>query len=343
MPPGSTMPSEKTVITTQHKTKRFPLPVPMGWFAVSYSDEILSGQSRAIQYFGHELVLFRTESGQAVVLDAYCPHLGAHLGHGIDGEPNKGGNIKGEVIACPFHGWQFDKDGQCANVPYAKNMPPKVKDKRCLKSWPLAEANQVIWVWYHPEDIEPLWPIEEFEQLQSPDWGELIRHDWVVKSCAQDMAENGSDPAHFVYVHGTASFPDSNITYSEHEFSSILKSKMQTPHGDIDGKISNRGVGPGQSSTLFQGICDTHLMGMTTPVDDETVHMRFAFNQKRVNGETPRGGVGAAVIKEVCKQFEEDKPIWENKIYRANPILCDGDGPIAKFRKWYKQFYAGSV
>ena len=326
-------------MTAGHKQKRFPLPVPMGWFAVSYSDEIATGQSKPIRYFGHDMVLFRTESGEAVVLDAYCPHLGAHLGKGIEGEPDKGGKIKGEAIACPFHGWQFDKNGHCVGVPYAKNMPPKVQGKRSLKSWPLVEMNQVIWVWYHPEDAEPLWSVTELGPLHDDQWGELERHEWVVKSCAQEMAENGSDPAHFVYVHGTASFPDSTITYDGHEFTSVLKSKMQTPKGEINGEINNRGIGPGQSSSLFSGICDTHLMGMTTPIDDETVHMRFAFNQKRVNGETPRGGVGAAVIKEVCKQFEEDKPIWENKIFRPNPILCDGDGPIAKFRKWYSQFY----
>ena len=33
-------------------------------------------------------------------------------------------------------------------------------------------------------------------------------------------------------------------------------------------------------------------------------------------------------------------PIWEHKIFQPNPILCDGDGPIAQFRRWFGQFYA---
>ena len=37
--------------------------------------------------------------------------------------------------------------------------------------------------------------------------------------------------------------------------------------------------------------------------------------------------------------MEQDIPIWNNKIYQPAPRLCDGDGPIAEFRKWFRQFY----
>ena len=37
---------------------------------------------------------------------------------------------------------------------------------------------------------------------------------------------------------------------------------------------------------------------------------------------------------------EQDIPIWNHKTYVEDPILCDGDGPIAKYRKWFSQFYA---
>jgi 3-ketosteroid 9alpha-monooxygenase subunit A len=37
--------------------------------------------------------------------------------------------------------------------------------------------------------------------------------------------------------------------------------------------------------------------------------------------------------------FGQDAEIWETKVYQPDPILCDGDGPINKLRKWYEQFY----
>ena len=45
-------------------------------------------------------------------------------------------------------------------------------------------------------------------------------------------------------------------------------------------------------------------------------------------------------MAEVCKQFEEDRPIWENKAHIVRPALADTDPPFMKFRKWYAQFYA---
>jgi hypothetical protein len=42
---------------------------------------------------------------------------------------------------------------------------------------------------------------------------------------------------------------------------------------------------------------------------------------------------------EIARQLEEDKPVWENKTYLERPMLCDGDGPVAPFRKWCKEFY----
>ena len=41
-----------------------------------------------------------------------------------------------------------------------------------------------------------------------------------------------------------------------------------------------------------------------------------------------------------ARRFEDDLRIWEQKIYVDPPMLCDGDGPIGKLRRWYRQFYA---
>ena len=58
------------------------LPMPFGWFVVCYSDELAKGEVKPVTYFERELVVWRGEDGAPRVLDAYCPHLGAHLGYG---------------------------------------------------------------------------------------------------------------------------------------------------------------------------------------------------------------------------------------------------------------------
>ncbi|MAL96642.1 MAG: (2Fe-2S)-binding protein [Haliea sp.] len=319
---------------------RPPMPIPFGWFVISYADELKPGDSRAVQYFGKELVLFRTESGRPVLLDAYCPHLGAHLGYGINESSGQGGRIEGETIVCPFHAWKFDPEGYCTEVPYAKKMPPKVDGKQCLTSYPLVEDNQVIYAWYHPKGEAPKWEVESFPEANSEDWAPLKRFEWTFKTACQEMAENGADSAHFRYVHQTATFPETDLRYEDHFSNMVQRADMETPRGTIKGSITARSIGPGQGYTKFAGIADTFLMGNVTPVDEETVHVRFAFTQPKVDGQVKEGGVNAAIVKDICKQLDEDRPIWENKIYRPDPALCDGDGPIAKFRKWYSQFYA---
>src|SRR5579871_5397471 len=100
--------------------QRYPFSsFPNGWFVMAASEELKEKSAVPLHYFGRELVLFRTEGGAVHVLDAYCPHLGAHLGYG--------GQVLGECVRCPFHAWSFDGAGNCTEVPYAKKIPPRAR------------------------------------------------------------------------------------------------------------------------------------------------------------------------------------------------------------------------
>lgn len=63
---------------------------PAGWFQVAWSDEIGVGEVQRMHYLGQEMVAWRALSGRVTVMDAYCEHLGAHLGFG--------GHVEGEII-----------------------------------------------------------------------------------------------------------------------------------------------------------------------------------------------------------------------------------------------------
>src|SRR5690349_17522096 len=92
---------------------------PRGWFVVAFSSEITPGEVHRMHYFGRDLIAYRGASGAVFVHDAYCPHLGAHLGHG--------GTIEGDAIRCPFHGWRFEGDGRCSAIPYSDKIPTKAR------------------------------------------------------------------------------------------------------------------------------------------------------------------------------------------------------------------------
>jgi len=114
--------------TTARSNKHYSHPgFARGWFVVAFSQELAPKDVKPLRYFGKDLVLFRTESGEPKVLDAHCSHLRAHLGHG--------GVVIGEAVRCPFHFWKFKGDGECSEVPYAKKIPPK----STMPCWPVCE------------------------------------------------------------------------------------------------------------------------------------------------------------------------------------------------------------
>jgi len=311
--------------------KRYPMPIPFGWYVVAYPDDLKMGDVQSVRYFGEDQVLFRTESGQVSMLDAYCPHLGAHLGHG--------GVIKDECIECPFHAWRWDTDGRVNEIPYATNIPQKAKDAQIFK-YPTVERNNLIYAWYHPKGEQPSYDVETYPEVLDSAWSdEFVKLEYSVECHIQDMAENAVDAAHFQYVHGVVSYPEFEVSYDQQKRISVQQANMETPRGTVEGKITAYSNGPGDNATKFEGICDTLLLGSTTPIENELCIVRFSFLQKKINGETPKGGVGAAIIADIDKQVKEDIPIWENKKFALQPVLCDMDGPIAKFRKQYATFY----
>ena len=150
--------------------REFPFPIPNGWFAVAYADEIAPGTVHGARYFGEDLALFRSAAGEVRVLDAYCPHLGANIA--------RGGTVEGDTIRCPFHGWRFAGDGACVEVPYAERIPPRAR----LRAWPSLERNGVIWAWRHAEGKPPDWDVPLIPELASPDWTAPERYRWKIRS-----------------------------------------------------------------------------------------------------------------------------------------------------------------
>jgi len=317
----------------------FPLPVPFGWFFVSYTDELSAGQVKAVHYFGREWVLFRTQEGVACMMDAYCPHLGAHLGHG--------GQVEGELLRCPFHGWAFAPDGRCSDVPYAKRIPPRVDAVNAVPALPVVEHNQVIWAWYHPLGEKPSFEVDSHVEVGDPEWEALARYQWRFRSNPQEIAENGVDPAHFRYVHKMDEVPEGDTRYE----GVVRRSSVEGPRtaedpSGVTRTYTSRVVtvqnGAGQKWTRISGLTEILLMVLVTPVDSQEVELRFAFTRRREAPGSFEEALGIQAVESTASGVEDDIAIWKRKRYVAQPMLCDGDGPIPEFRRYFSNFYAGS-
>jgi nitrite reductase/ring-hydroxylating ferredoxin subunit len=310
---------------------RFPFPrYPTGWFQIGWSEDVAVGQVVPMTRFGKELVVFRRSDGVIKVLDAYCPHMGAHLGHG--------GVLKDDELVCPFHAWQFNGDGACTTIPYAQKVPPRAK----VDCWPVNEVNGAIMVWHDAEKRPPTWEIPDLPEFSSDKWSTAWHRVWRIRTHNQEMAENMVDVAHFKYLHGTKNMPPAEISVEGPLFKVKAITVMETAHGEVEGNLDVSAYGFGFSVNRFSGLVETLLIGAVCPVDDEYVDVRFSFVVKKFGGRDITEGIGRAFVAEIARQLEQDTPVWENKIYIDPPLLCDGDGPIGRFRVWCKQFYPDS-
>ncbi len=319
-------------MTQSTSTNRYPFTMPVGWFAVAESPDLAVGDTKAAYYFDSHLVLWRDETGEAHVMDAFCPHLGAHLGHG--------GTVDGCEVVCPFHGWKFDAEGANTDIPYSN----RVNKRANIRTFPVSERNGFVYAWYHPQGEQPTWDVVEVTELDGGEFSGPKRTSHVVNAGIQEMAENAVDSAHFRYVHNVAEVPVIE-RYESDGHRAIMESsqKFPTPRGVVDGRIDSTADGPGVSIVRFSGIIDTLLVSASTPIDAGRTETRFNFYVRSLGDDQVNSTVGDAFAAEVDKQFVEDMPIWEHKAHLVRPALADNDGPFMKFRKWYSQFYVDSV
>ena len=311
---------------------RFPFPIPFGWFQVAFPGDLEPGGVMPLTYWDRELVLWRDQAGEFHLHDAFCPHLGAHIGHG--------GRVEGDRILCPFHEWEFDGEGACTRIPYSDRTNRRAR----LRTYPVIVRNGFVLAWYHPFEAAPQWDIPVIEEIGDPAWSDFYSSEYTIRTVPQEMSENGADPAHFRYVHGTDTVAEVE-KYETDGPCSVMLSKQDyvTPRGVTHGRIDVYNYGPGFSRVSFSGIVDAINIATTTPIDRETTRVRFNFIVRKFDDERMTSTVADAFVREINKQVQEDQPIWENKTFIPVPALADTDGPIMQFRKWYRQFYAEPV
>jgi len=316
---------------------------PTGWFQVAWSDEIAIGAVHTMTYFGQDLVAWRSESGALTVMNAYCEHLGAHLGHG--------GTVIGEVLQCPSHGWQGNCEGRNVCIPY-EDRPNR---GRRITTYPVLERNASVYIWHDEAGRAPFFDAPDvfagFEDGScADDYYPQQRLFEPAKSMhPQYVLENGVDVAHFKYVHGTpinpiftrhdfaepVSFVDFTITFTGDDGQRIE---------DVTSGVQAINGGLGIAVTKSWGMIDNRTISCITPVDEFVSDVRFSvyIGRPRTEVRDPeRAAVKAEEFGlEIIRQFRQDIEIWSYQRYSDPPALTQSENAgFTAIRGWAKQFY----
>jgi phthalate 4,5-dioxygenase len=169
---------------------------PMGetlrryWLPAALSSELpdRDGAPVRVRILGEDLVAFRDSDGKVGLVDAFCPHRRAPMFFGRNEECG---------LRCVYHGWKFDRNGACVDMP---SEPPDslFKTKVTISAYPTCEAGGMLWTYMGPPEFQP-----------DPPDGELLRapatHRHVSKTYEDcnylQAVEGGFDSAHVLILH----------------------------------------------------------------------------------------------------------------------------------------------
>jgi 3-ketosteroid 9alpha-monooxygenase subunit A len=314
-----------------------PITFPRGWFMVGGVDDA-TRSPKPVRFFGQDLVLYRGESGRVVLMDAYCPHMGTHIGANTSSFVIQDGTqMEGDNIRCPYHAWRFGPDGKCNHIPYFNGPIPA---SARIRVWDVMEKYGCIWTWHDSEGGTPDFDLPAIPEWDDPAWvqwkldelGELPCH-------SQEIIDNMADVAHLGPTHGAP------CEYFRNEITGVVLRQLQGgKHPSITGggllETDTWYTGPGVLLSRFAG--QNSLMFIThTPVEDGRVRAWHALLVKSPNAvATPDDVAYARVAQSYSRAaFAQDFEIWQNKRPAIQILQVPTDGPYGKIRAWYKQFY----
>jgi phenylpropionate dioxygenase-like ring-hydroxylating dioxygenase large terminal subunit len=164
------------------------------WVVVGTAQE-LHDIPQAIKVLGEDLVLFRDQFGKVGLLGEHCPHRGASLEYS---------DIEDGGLRCPYHGWLFNVEGQCLEMP-AEPRDSKFCQKVKHLSYPVRELGGLIFAYMGPDKDDPP-PLPNYAPLveRPGQWQiEPVRradYNWF------NFFENSADPAHICILHRHAGY-----------------------------------------------------------------------------------------------------------------------------------------
>jgi 3-ketosteroid 9alpha-monooxygenase subunit A len=318
---------------------------PTGWFMVGWSAEFPVGEVRPLKYFGGHQVAYRTEDGELHILDAHCPHLGAHIGHG--------GKVQGDCVVCPYHGWGYGPDGVNRFIPYEDR--PNVSHS--LRAWSLVEQHGCVYVWHDPAGGEPRWELPDLFTMYDDLPADPVDYyraypELSVKYSGEPVhpqitLENAPDTVHFEHVHAATVTPrllswEVDVPF----YRSIGGFPIPLDDGTERIALRNRSTacGVGGSHTVFEGTAYHYrLIFYTTPVDDQTSDMFYSIWWPKEPGDTsdvPPEHIVEHATKQFLATLWDDLEIWRYQVYVETPAFAQQDArPYGALRKWAKQFY----
>jgi phthalate 4,5-dioxygenase oxygenase subunit len=170
---------------------------PMGnlfrrfWLPAVMSHELQADSAPLrLRILGEDLIGFRDSNGRVGIIEAYCAHRGAPLFFGRNEQCG---------IRCAYHGWKFNADGECLEIPNISESDKSDMRKRVkLTAYATREANGVVWIYMGEASHLPAFP--KFDYASAPQ-GQAYAARWLQRTSWLQGLEGEIDSSHISWLH----------------------------------------------------------------------------------------------------------------------------------------------
>jgi phenylpropionate dioxygenase-like ring-hydroxylating dioxygenase large terminal subunit len=298
-----------------------PAGFHQSWYAIARSDELGASEVIGRDFLDGRAIAYRGENGEAVVMNAYCRHLGADLSMG---------KVIGNDIQCAFHHWQYGPDGGCTKIPASEKIP---KAARVFK-YPTAEQWGLVWAF---NGTTPLFDVPEFVDYAEPDLDirtaeafDLPVEPWVPFT-------NSMDFQHLRVLHGLKIECDPDaIDVGDYRIQYDVR--FEDPNlGVFDQRIRVTGTNTIALAGRLNGMAILS-MATGTPTPDGRTHGWSVTATPKCEGNDvereQRLQIGEAFFRRL---IQEDEPIMKT-IRFHDGLLIDADRALARFLQYVRRF-----
>jgi len=313
--------------------------IPDQWYAVLDSREVPRARPVGVTRLGEKLVLWRDRAGRVVCQRDRCAHRGAAV---------SAGQVHGDRVRCPFHGFEYDASGRCTLIP-ANGMNTPVPERFQLVTYPAREAHGFIYIWWG-ENRPELPPLPFFEDIDERFSFWTVRDLW--RTHYSRAIENQLDVMHLPFVHRTTigrggrTLVDGPLT----DWVSDDEMHLHVYNRRDDGQPPRRPDelrqpdGPFRLEFRFPNLWQNHLGEDTrivvafAPIDDEQTMLYLRFYQKAVRIPIIRGLVSWLAMPFNLLIARQDRRVVTTQRPMASGAdigeqLVQGDRPIVEYRR----------
>lgn len=160
------------------------------WQPALLSSELpeADGAPVRVRLLGEDLLAFRDSEGAVALVDAYCPHRRAPLFFGRNEECG---------VRCVYHGWKFDRHGDCVDMPSEPVRTP-LQARVKIKAYLCIEKGGIVWTYMGLANQRP--PEPNYEWLRAPATHRFVSKTFENCNYLQGL-EGGLDTAHVSFLH----------------------------------------------------------------------------------------------------------------------------------------------